>query len=101
MRDSAWGKLKEPSITTPFNIFAQIVGPREVTSGLSEADKLRLKYRTFLNMTPSKFREVNVNSCRVVEDKREIDEVALRKFLDKAVESEIHAEFGEVPSIKI
>ncbi|WP_147706951.1 hypothetical protein [Microvirga massiliensis] len=101
MRDSPWGQLKEPTITIGYSFLDNLVGKREIISGLSEGEKKLVKFNAYISRTLDKFCENNSDAVRVVDGKREVDEVALRKFLDLLVEKELIQDFGDIPDIRL
>jgi hypothetical protein len=83
MANSSWGRFKEP--TTTANIFANLQ-MTQVTGGLSEVQKNNLLFKELLRRTLDRFADDNPSSTRIVEGQKEIDEVALKKFLDLAMD---------------
>ena len=106
IRSSDWAKIKEPhtkrtsSILDGLNI--HLMGLTAVTStGLSEQKKLEFKFNIYLDRTLDAFIAVNPESFRVKDGHNQVEEVALIKFLSKAMDEEIAKDFGETPSFKV
>lgn len=112
IRESAWGRLKSPTITrrvrTPSSLYSGILsglGGREYderVSGLSDTEKALIKFSAYLAHTLDQFVEDNPSGCKKEKGGNElIDETKLRAFLKKAMEHEVRDEFGDVPSFKV
>jgi hypothetical protein len=99
MKDSTWGKLKEPTIRKSGGSILEFFTPTPgiVISGLSEAQKTELKFNAYVTMALNRFCESNPSATRVIEGKREIDEVLLKRHLDKAIETDLIKDFGDLP----
>lgn len=107
IKGSEWGQIKAPTVTrnvkrpSPWN---NIFGQEETeihVSGLRESDKADIKFNAWVSIILEKFIEMNPSSSKKEEDGNIlIDEILLKKYLLKAIESEVFREFGEPPVIK-
>ena len=95
LQNSDWASLRSPHITR------SIIGalPFEQTvSGLPERIKKEKRFRAFLSLTLKTFCNGHPNAVRQNENgDQEIDEVALKDWLDRALEKEVSDEFGGLP----
>lgn len=101
IRESNWARLKEPTTPSFGSVWNNLFGERQTISGLSNNQRQGLKFDAFLSLVLKKFCEANPNSHRVNEGSKEIDEVALRAALDKALESELVQDFGDIPTLRV
>jgi len=101
MRASTWGQLKEPLITGSIGLFDNILGRPQIVSGHTENNKKRIRFDAYVDLALRQFGETNKASVRTEDGKTQFEEGALRAYLDKAVERELLAEFGDIPKIKV
>lgn len=99
MKRSAWGRLLEPNVTEKLSIFELVsMGHKtNIVHGLSDTKKALLKFDLYIQKTLGNFSEINPKSYNKKENK--YDEVAIRKFVTKAMDAELAKEFGAPPSI--
>lgn len=102
VKESPWGRLKEPNVVRAVSLFDVSMLTRErVVYGMSDTEKALLKFKLYVERTLNSFCASNPSACRSSGDGQEIEEGALRKFLDKAVDEEVSGEFGEAPDYKV
>lgn len=99
LRDSEWGQLVGPSDVTYFNALSSL-GSR---FGLSESEKKRIKFRRYLFATLRKFAESNPDAYKEATGEGDsfYDEVALRDFIDAALDALVEGEFGKPPDFRV
>lgn len=104
VKKSPWGRLKEPNVVQTVSIFDNLTttfGHQRVIHGLSDTQKVILKFSAYVDATIDSFCEANPSATRTKSDEQQIDEVALREFLRVAMEGELKDEFGSVPAFKV
>lgn len=101
IKESEWGQLITPFEATIFGYNA-LAALQHRKSGLSDSEKIHLKFRVFLDRCLRAFAESNYNAHRINDSGHdEYDEVALRAYLDKALDSVIEKEFGKPPTHQV
>ena len=104
IKASPWGRLCEPNVVksvTVFESLAQTWTRDRIIYGMSDVDKALLRYTVFVERTLESFCNANPTACRVNEGDNEIDETALKAFLEMAIDEDIKNEFGNPPDYKV
>lgn len=91
MRNSRWGSLKEPQ-----GSWSDLVG-NPMKFGMSETDRARERYNSFLELSLDSFEDRNPNCVKAEDGSTLYNEAALSKFLRNAMRDEVEAEFGNIP----
>lgn len=104
VEDCPWGRLKEPNVVRTVNLLDSMAisfTREKAVYGMSDIDKALLKYKFFLRKTLDSFCEANPIACRKAGELHEIEETALRRFLEEALNEEIGDQFGNIPNYKV
>lgn len=107
IKHSDWGRLKEPYVgerrpIVDFSLLSQSLTHERTISGIPPSRKAAKKFQLYIEATLRAFHKSNPEALRRNDDGTEETEVnTLRKFLQEVLDSEISAEFGEVPGFKV
>jgi hypothetical protein len=103
MAESAWGRIKEPRSTTivPLTALAGAFRQFEMSTGLTEDQKNSLLFRKFLGRSLDHFCSDNPSAVRESDGNEQIEELALRRFLEASIEGHVKEKFGDIPRHKV